>query len=70
LLDTQPRHRSIGAPAFTRLWMLILWHQLGDEWCVAMADRVSGTALQWIKRDERTAFRSRGFISLRALIAG
>ena len=49
-------------PAFTRLWMLIFCgDQLGDKWCVAMAGRVSGTALQWVKRDERTAFRSRGF---------
>jgi hypothetical protein len=26
-----------------------------------MVGRVSGTALQWIKRNERTAFQSRGF---------
>lgn len=41
--------------------LIFCGNQLGDEWCVTMAGRVSGTALQWIKRDERTAFRSRGF---------
>ena len=50
-----------GAPAFTRLWMLIFCsNQMGNEWCVTIAGRVSGTVLQWIKRDERTAFRARG----------
>ncbi|HET8973538.1 MAG TPA: hypothetical protein VFN63_09650, partial [Pseudolabrys sp.] len=65
LLGSQSSHGAIGsqgvvrfgAPAFTRLRMLIFCgNQLGDEWCVTMAGRVSGTALQWIKRDERTAF--------------
>jgi hypothetical protein len=46
--------------------LIFCGNQLGHEWRVAMADRVSGTALQWIKRDERTAFRSREFaIALR-----
>ena len=34
-------------------------NEMGDERCVAMVGRLSGVAFQWIKRDERTAFRAR-----------
>jgi hypothetical protein len=41
--------------------LIFCGNQLGDEWCLTMAGRVSGMALQWIKHVECTAFRSRGF---------
>jgi len=50
----------MGAPAFARLRVVIFCrNKMGDERYVAMVCGLSGAAFQWIKRDQRTAFRSR-----------